>query len=98
MNQSGKFFKATEDYVNNVCQAFIETSDTWHKIECKHKGSDGVAFIRLMDKSGDCYYFDITAFNLNQVGLLVAHIVAGNKVEQEITKFHDRKKVAEMFM
>lgn len=98
MNQSGKFFKATEDYVNNVCGAFIAPNNKWHSIDCRHKGSDGITFIRMMDTSGDCYYFDVTAFNLHQIGLLVALVVAGNRVSQEITKYYDRAEVAKLFM
>ena len=97
MTQRGKYFQATEDYVNKVCQSFIAPSEMFRKIECKHHGAEGIAYIKVTDWADDSYYYDITGFNLNEISFLVASIVSGKPACTQIKPFEHRKEVAKIF-
>ena len=95
--RQGEFFKTTEDYVNKVCQAFIEPSLEWKSIECRHHGTDGIAFIKMVDTTGDCYYFNITAKELPEISELVARIVSGSARAEQVQRYEHRRLVAQLF-
>ena len=97
MANTGQFYKEAENYVNTVCQAFIAPHEDYIKIECKHKGSDGIAYIKLTDASDCAEYFDITALNTEGICKLVGRIIAGQETPERLTKYEQRKEIAKLF-
>ena len=93
----GQFYRDKEAYVNATCQAFIEPSEVWKSIECRHMGSDGIAYIKLVDRTDDSYYFDVTALDLSGITALVAKAIAEIECPEQVRGFEHRKAVAELF-
>lgn len=94
---TGKFFQATEKYVNEVCGAFIMPSDEFKSIRLKHKGSAGMAFIRVVDCTDNTEYYDVTGYTLENICNLVARVVAGDETREQIITRDARKEVAKLF-
>lgn len=95
--RSGEFYKATENYVKDVCGAFIAPLEDWESIECRHTGSDGISYIRMTDAAGMPSYFEATGLTIEQVGYLVAKIIAGEACESKITNYEQCKQIARLF-
>lgn len=95
--RQGEFYRQTEQFVNEVCGAFIAPSEEWARIECKHSGSDGICYIKIVDVTDDSYYYDITGLTLEQVAKLVAAVVAEVDTGRQIVARDQRKEVAALF-
>ena len=96
MTNKGDFFRQTDAFIDEICQPFISVNEDWESIEVRRKGTDGEAYIRMTDVTGDRYYFDITAFGLQEIGKLVANVIANNK-EEQIANYDMRKEIAKLF-
>ena len=94
--KAGEFFKQTDAFINEICQPFIAVNGDWLSIEVKRKGTDGESYIRMVDAAYDSYYYDVTAMSVEQIGVLVANIISGNK-EKQITSYENRKEIAKLF-
>ena len=97
MANNGQYQKHTQDYVNEICQAFIAPHQDFEKIECRFKGTDGIGYIKLMDAADTASYFNITGLDIEGVCKLVARVIAGEETPELLTKYEERKEVAPLF-
>lgn len=94
---AGKFFAESEKYVSEICGAFIAPNTELESIECRHKGSEGLAFIKVVDCTGHSEYYDISGYTLEQIGYLVARVVVDDDVPERLVTRDARKEVAKLF-
>lgn len=97
MANTGQQFKQIEQYVSEICQAFIEAHDDFMTVECRHRGSEGVAYLKLIDAADTAEYFDISELDLQGVCILIAQIICGEETPQKLIDYNERKEVAKLF-
>lgn len=93
----GQLCKATEEYINNACRAFLEPHGEYLGIECKFTGSEGEGYIKLVDATDHADYYSITDMELEDVCKMIAKIVEGGHITRQVVEHETRKKVAALF-
>lgn len=97
MANTGQFYRMTEDYVNEICQAFITPHEDFETIICTHTGTSGTAFIKLTDATDTAVYFDITAKSPADICRLLSRVIVGEETPEMILDYEKRKEVAQLF-
>ena len=93
----GQLYTEVEEYVNTTCKAFIAPHSDYIDIACKHKGSEGEAYIKLVDAADQAYYYNITDLNTEDICKLITKIIVGEHTPRMLTEYADRKEVAQIF-
>ena len=97
MANTGQHFKAIEEYVNTTVQKFIEPHEDFMSISMKHKGSEGIAYLKLVDAADDAEYFDASSLDEHGLCVLISKIIAGDACEEKLMDYEQRKEVAKLF-
>ena len=93
----GKHMKEIEDYVNNVCKAFIEPYSELLDISCRHTGSEGEMYIKTVDITDHADYYSVTELTAEEVCILVTRIILNEPTKRQLTEYEERKRVAALF-
>lgn len=98
MNRNvGQFHKETEAYVNTICQAFIAPHEDFLTVECRHKGTEGVSYIKLTDAADTATFFDVTGMKPEDICLLMSKVIVGEETSEMINDYEQRKEIALLF-
>lgn len=92
---TGKFYREIEDYINNTIASFAREINNVESVRSARKGDH--IFMELTHEDSTVRYFDCTAFNKSNVGLMFSHIMANDRVAQEITDREAKKSVRRIF-
>ena len=95
--KKGRQYMETESYVNEVCGAFLAPHSEFISIECKHKGSEGEAYIRVVDAADNVRLFNVTDMTLEDVCEMVVKIVANDHITREVVDREKRKEASALF-
>lgn len=95
--KKGQMYMETEAYVNEVCRAFLAPHSEFISIECKHKGSEGECYIRVVDAADNVRLFNATGMNLEEVCEMVVKIIIGDHIPREVVDRDKRKEASVLF-
>lgn len=93
----GQQYKEIEQYVNNACAAFIEPHGELVSISCRHTGSEGEGYIKVVDASDTANYYSVTDLTAEEICKLVATLVNGDYTRRKIEDYEQRKTIAQLF-
>lgn len=93
----GKFYGATEKYVNEIVAEYLKGIGNIESVKCKFTGLDGEGFIELVHEDGTARYFDIQGLTISQIGIMIGYIVANKAVRNELHDSAVKREIRKLF-
>lgn len=79
-NNTGRFYKEIEDYVNKNVASYLTPIRNIESIKCKHVVTTNRTYIELVYEDSNIRYFDASEMGISAIGIMIGHIVANNPI------------------
>ena len=92
---TGKFYREVEDYINNDVAKYAREISNIESISSARKGDH--IFMELVHEDSNVRYFDCTALDKSNIGIMVGCIMANVPICREIQDREAKKAVRKIF-
>lgn len=92
---ANRFYREVEDYINDTVTAFALPINNIESIKCARRGDR--FYLELVHEDSMVRYFDISAMDISDIGIMMGYILANRQIPNEI---HDRvakKEIRQLF-
>ena len=92
---TGKFYREIEDYVNKDVAVYATKIRNIESVRCARLNDH--VYMEVIHEDSNIRYFNLTSFDVSNIGILVGYIVANIPIRREIHDREVKKTVRRLF-